>query len=145
MKIKLSWQIFKKIIKYESSWKSVQWEPCSMRTDRHPYRHFEAYICFRDFAKAPKICANWMLIKLLVCRTDFRNGCTTYIHTCIYTHIRTHTYIYTYILAYTHTYAHIHIYIHTYIHTCTYIHKHTYTNTQLLCVHIEATHRDNRQ
>jgi hypothetical protein len=36
MKLEFSRQIFEKILKYQISWKSVQWEPsCSMRTGRH--------------------------------------------------------------------------------------------------------------
>ena len=41
---------FRKIMKYQISWKSVQWEPsCSMRTDGH-----EANNRFSNFANAPE-------------------------------------------------------------------------------------------
>ena len=38
-KLEFSWQIFKNILKYQSSWKSVQWElSCSMWTERQTWQ-----------------------------------------------------------------------------------------------------------
>jgi len=49
---------FKKIIKYQIPWKSVQWKPsCSMRTDGQTYGQTEMTkltVAFRNFANAPK-------------------------------------------------------------------------------------------
>ena len=43
---------FRKIIKYQILWKSVQWEPsCSMRTDGHTDRHDEAHSRFLKFCE----------------------------------------------------------------------------------------------
>jgi hypothetical protein len=45
---------FRKIHKYQISWKSVQWKPtCSMRTDMT-----EPTVPFRNFANAPKNCTH---------------------------------------------------------------------------------------
>jgi hypothetical protein len=46
---------FRKILKYQISWKSVQWEPsCSMRIDRQTYM-MKLIVTFRNFAgKRPK-------------------------------------------------------------------------------------------
>ena len=43
---------FLKILKYQTSWKSIQWVPsCSMRTDGRTDRHDEADSCFSQFCK----------------------------------------------------------------------------------------------
>jgi hypothetical protein len=43
---------FRKMLKYQISRKSVQWEPsCSMRTDGH---RTKLTVAFRNFAEAPK-------------------------------------------------------------------------------------------
>jgi hypothetical protein len=45
---------FRKILIYQISWKSVQWEPsCSMRADGRTDRT-ELIVALRNFAKAPK-------------------------------------------------------------------------------------------
>ena len=45
---------FRKILKYQLSWKSVPWEPsCSLRTDGQ-IRYNEDDRLFCNFAKAPK-------------------------------------------------------------------------------------------
>jgi len=48
----------KKILKYQISWKTVQWEPsCSMRTDGRRYGRTDMtklIVAFRYFANAPK-------------------------------------------------------------------------------------------
>jgi hypothetical protein len=50
MELEFSGQKFRKILKYQISWKSVHWETsCCMRMDRH-----EAIVAFRNFANAPK-------------------------------------------------------------------------------------------
>jgi hypothetical protein len=46
------WQIFRKIFKYQISWKSVHWQPsCSMRMDRRTDMS-KLIVAFRKFAKA---------------------------------------------------------------------------------------------
>ena len=45
------WRDFRKIPKYQISWKSIQWEPsCSMRTDRRTDIK-KLIVAFRNFAK----------------------------------------------------------------------------------------------
>ena len=45
--------VFRKILKYKFSWKSVKWEPsCSMRTDGRTDRHDEAESLFAFFCKS---------------------------------------------------------------------------------------------
>jgi hypothetical protein len=51
------WTDFRKMLKYQISWKSVQWkENCSVRTDEQT-DITEAIVAFRNFAKAPKNCS----------------------------------------------------------------------------------------
>ena len=48
---------FRKIIKYQILWKSVQWDPSSMRTDGQTDRYTDMttlVVAFRNFASAPK-------------------------------------------------------------------------------------------
>jgi hypothetical protein len=55
---RIFWQIFEKMVEYQISWKSVQWEPsCSMRTNGRTDMP-NLIVAFRNFAKAP---ANWSL------------------------------------------------------------------------------------
>jgi hypothetical protein len=57
---------------YQSSWKSVQWEPpFSMRTDRHN----EFQVDFRNFSEAPK-----GKIKLKITTNSSHTHCTVYWH-----------------------------------------------------------------
>jgi len=43
---------FRKILIYQISWISVQWEPsCSIRTDSRPHRHDEANSRFWQFCE----------------------------------------------------------------------------------------------
>jgi hypothetical protein len=46
---------FRKLVKYQTSWKSVQWESnCSLRSDRHTDRHMtKLIVAFRNFENAP--------------------------------------------------------------------------------------------
>jgi hypothetical protein len=45
---------FRKILKYQISWKSAQWEPSSrMKTDRQTYMT-QVIVTFRNFSKVPK-------------------------------------------------------------------------------------------
>jgi hypothetical protein len=54
IKLAFSRQIFEKIIKYQISWKSIQWESiCYMRTDRRTDMT-KLMISYRNFAQAPK-------------------------------------------------------------------------------------------
>ena len=54
MKLEFSRHIFEKILKYQISWKSVQWEPSfSVRTDG-PTDMTKLIVALHDFAKAPK-------------------------------------------------------------------------------------------
>ena len=51
MKSEVYRQILEIIIKYQISWKFVQWEPsCSMRTDGQTWRNLKA--AFRNFSNA---------------------------------------------------------------------------------------------
>jgi hypothetical protein len=51
---------FRKIFKYQISWKSVQWEPsCSMRTDMA-----KPTVAFRNFTNAPENCGWSVRIRL---------------------------------------------------------------------------------
>jgi hypothetical protein len=53
MKLEFSQQIFEKILEYQISRKSVQWEPsCSMRTDRQSDTT-NLIVASRNFANAP--------------------------------------------------------------------------------------------
>ena len=50
-KFEFSW-VFRKTLKYQISWKSIQWEPsCSMRTDGRTDRHDEANSIFSQFCE----------------------------------------------------------------------------------------------
>ena len=53
MKLEFSQKIFRKILKYQISWKSIQWKPSSMRTDGQTDRT-KLLVTFRNFANAPK-------------------------------------------------------------------------------------------
>ena len=49
MKLEFSRQFFRKILKYQISWKSIQWKPsCPIRTDMT-----KLIVAFRKFANAP--------------------------------------------------------------------------------------------
>jgi hypothetical protein len=53
MKLRFSQQIFRKMVKYQILWKSVQWESnCLMRTDRRTDMT-KLIVAFRNFANAP--------------------------------------------------------------------------------------------
>ena len=50
---------FRKIVKYDISWKSVQWKPsCSMLTDGRTDMT-KIIVAYRDFTKAPKYHRHW--------------------------------------------------------------------------------------
>ena len=54
MKPECSQEIFEKILQYQISWKSGQWEPsCPMQTDRRTYVT-NLIVAFRNFTNAPK-------------------------------------------------------------------------------------------
>jgi hypothetical protein len=61
MKLEFSRQIFKKMLKYQISWKSAHWEEsCSMLTDGQSDMT-KLTVAFRNFAKAPKGLATFVM------------------------------------------------------------------------------------
>jgi hypothetical protein len=55
LKLGTCWADFRKVVKYQISLKSIQWEPiCSMRTDGQTDRPDEANSIFCYFEQAPK-------------------------------------------------------------------------------------------
>jgi len=52
MKLELCRQIFEKTLEYQILYKSVQWEPSSMRTDGQMNRHDEANSPFSQFGES---------------------------------------------------------------------------------------------
>jgi hypothetical protein len=65
---------FVKILKYQISWKSVQWEPsCSMRLHGRTDRHDKLTVVFRSFVNAPKntFCASFRVTRLYISSASY--------------------------------------------------------------------------
>jgi len=73
------WTDFRKILKYQTSRKSVQWEPsCSMRTDGRT-DVTKLIFSFRNFLKATKTIKSYLVVRIRWVRT------CGYIERCIHT------------------------------------------------------------
>jgi hypothetical protein len=91
---------FRKIHRYQISWKSVQWEPsCSMRTDGQTDMT-KLIVAFRDFAKAPKnINKIWRhgwspaALTLFYCNYVYISLHPS-VHSCFLRHLCTQNYVY---------------------------------------------------
>jgi hypothetical protein len=61
------WTDFRKIFKYQISWKSVQWEPSwSMRTDKRRTDMPKLIVVLWNFANAPKKLTMFVILKYLL-------------------------------------------------------------------------------